>query len=423
MAEKVLIKLLRSTQAKLVNAAEKQLDAGQLGFATDSGNLFIGNGVTNLLIGRVLIGSLASRPSAGSAGLQYYADDTDQLFLDVGTGWVQTNVAGSGGTEASISNVIFVDKHRQDAYTPNGSITRPYKTISSAVAAVPSANSLSNPYTIEIAPGEYDENVVLNNDNLKNVIIRGLGTVYINPSSGNAWECSSNNNGFQRLVVENLVFDKPFYMNGEQDAGNTFSDSCVFVHCLFNDTVTVKNVHEFALSHSGVMANYNLENVFYAMIRNGDGIGGFDAVLTWIGGNPKPSGVTEGNLVVEDTLALANFTVGAGFNLQAGEGTRLGSPTSTLDINGTVKCYASYLWAGTVTVNNGGSLAVYGTFFNRAALTVNAGGSFLNGNMANNIAFNAITPGIWKTTVPDNVQDALQRMADVVATHIGTQIP
>jgi hypothetical protein len=59
-----------------------------------------------------------------------------------------------------VKNILYVDGNRTDAlptpggYTPNGSITKPFKKIQDAIDAV-TAPSATNKYLIEIAPGAY----------------------------------------------------------------------------------------------------------------------------------------------------------------------------------------------------------------------------------------------------------------------------
>ena len=59
------------------------------------------------------------------------------------------------------STVLYVDGNRGDSYTPNGSITRPFKTIMAAINSVTDA-SANKRYTIDIVGGKtYSEQVIL----------------------------------------------------------------------------------------------------------------------------------------------------------------------------------------------------------------------------------------------------------------------
>ena len=68
--------------------------------------------------------------------------------------------------DTQVTKVLYVDKNRTDSYTENGSLTKPYKTIQSAIS-IASGNVLIN-----IAPGEYSGDFSLG----VNVVgIRGSG--------------------------------------------------------------------------------------------------------------------------------------------------------------------------------------------------------------------------------------------------------
>jgi len=61
------------------------------------------------------------------------------------------------------TNVLYVDNKRTDTYTENGSITKPFKTIQSAIDAI-TGNSSSNRFQIHIAQGTYADNLTINKD-------------------------------------------------------------------------------------------------------------------------------------------------------------------------------------------------------------------------------------------------------------------
>jgi hypothetical protein len=77
-------------------------------------------------------------------------------------------VIGGGGSGHSqntdsylatpVTNLLYVDKRRTDVYVECGSITKPYKTINAALAAI-TTNSDSNRFVVLISPGTYSEQI------------------------------------------------------------------------------------------------------------------------------------------------------------------------------------------------------------------------------------------------------------------------
>ncbi len=63
------------------------LDVGEIGFTTDTREVWVGSGTANVLIGRVLVGTLAFRPTAGVAGRVYFTTDENVTYIDNGTQW------------------------------------------------------------------------------------------------------------------------------------------------------------------------------------------------------------------------------------------------------------------------------------------------------------------------------------------------
>jgi len=71
-----------------------------------------------------------------------------------------------------VGNILYVDNKRSDAYTENGSITKPFKTIQAANDAI-SGNNTTNKFVIKIATGNYySESLTLNKDQ---VVLEGYG--------------------------------------------------------------------------------------------------------------------------------------------------------------------------------------------------------------------------------------------------------
>lgn len=88
MAQKILIRRGTKSQLDLIT-----LDSGELGFTTDTKECFIGDGSSNLLVGRVIVGLIANRPAAGVSGRLYEATDEGKTYLDNGTSWKLVGVA------------------------------------------------------------------------------------------------------------------------------------------------------------------------------------------------------------------------------------------------------------------------------------------------------------------------------------------
>jgi len=61
-----------------------------------------------------------------------------------------------------VTNILYVDGNRTDSYTENGSITKPFKTIQSAIDSI-TTNAYGNEFIIKIATGKYNEQIVLKN--------------------------------------------------------------------------------------------------------------------------------------------------------------------------------------------------------------------------------------------------------------------
>ena len=83
-----IIKIRRGTKAELV--ARGALLAGEMGFCTDTKEVYIGDGTQNVFVGRVMMGTYVSRPNASVPGRFYYVTEGENagyLYIDIGTAW------------------------------------------------------------------------------------------------------------------------------------------------------------------------------------------------------------------------------------------------------------------------------------------------------------------------------------------------
>ena len=86
------IKIRRGTKAELQTLGA--LSAGEMGFCTDTKEVYIGDGASNSMVGRALSGTEASRPVAASVGRLYYVTsgtNVGYLYFDTGTAWIRIN--------------------------------------------------------------------------------------------------------------------------------------------------------------------------------------------------------------------------------------------------------------------------------------------------------------------------------------------
>ncbi|KEF40398.1 Protein of unknown function (DUF2793) [Schinkia azotoformans MEV2011] len=91
MAQTIRIK--RGTKSQLDTYGA--LLQGEMGFCTDTKEVFIGDGTSNVLVGRVMSGTLAARPNAGVVGRLYFVTsgtDLGYIFMDDGASWKKLNV-------------------------------------------------------------------------------------------------------------------------------------------------------------------------------------------------------------------------------------------------------------------------------------------------------------------------------------------
>ncbi len=83
------IRIRRGTKAQLdtVMGGGTPLLSGEMGFTTDTNEVYISDGTTVHKVGGVIIGLLASRPAASVTGRIFHATDDNSTWVDDGTTW------------------------------------------------------------------------------------------------------------------------------------------------------------------------------------------------------------------------------------------------------------------------------------------------------------------------------------------------
>lgn len=128
----VQIQVRRGTKAQLdtVMAGGSPLAQGELGFTTDTNEVFVSDGSAAHLVGKVMVGLLASRPAAGISGRVYHATDDGGTFVDNGTSWADVSGGitdlddiADGTTYGKVLNT-YLDTNRPDGvYNGTGKLT------------------------------------------------------------------------------------------------------------------------------------------------------------------------------------------------------------------------------------------------------------------------------------------------------------
>jgi hypothetical protein len=80
------------------NVLSTPLSAGELALATDTGALYARDDTGTKLVGRCLQDDLGNRPFASVQGRFFWANDTNQLFVDDGDTWNLVSGGGGGGS-------------------------------------------------------------------------------------------------------------------------------------------------------------------------------------------------------------------------------------------------------------------------------------------------------------------------------------
>lgn len=89
----ITIRLRRGTKSQLdslMGGATPMVD-GEVGFTTDTKEVFVSDGTNAHLVGRVIIDIFTNRPAAGVSGRLFHATDTDATFVDDGASWIDVS--------------------------------------------------------------------------------------------------------------------------------------------------------------------------------------------------------------------------------------------------------------------------------------------------------------------------------------------
>lgn len=101
------IKIRRGTKAQLNSRGA--LQSGELGFCTDTKEVFIGDGAQNVFVGRVMQGTYVARPNAAEEGRFYFVtsgENSGYIYMDDGTTWHRVNSKALADLSGNLDNII-----------------------------------------------------------------------------------------------------------------------------------------------------------------------------------------------------------------------------------------------------------------------------------------------------------------------------
>jgi hypothetical protein len=106
MARKQLITIYQGLKASLTAAS---LQSGEMGFCTDTKEVYIGDSTGNHFVGRAMSGTEAARPNAGNQGRLYFitsGNNMGYLYFDSGTVWVRLNAQKLSEMSGTLDDIV-----------------------------------------------------------------------------------------------------------------------------------------------------------------------------------------------------------------------------------------------------------------------------------------------------------------------------
>jgi hypothetical protein len=332
---------------------------------------------------------------------------------------VYTALSGKASVINPITKMFYLDVDRADSYTPDGSESKPFKTIASALAQmVLNGDASVHPYSFLLSSGTYPEGINLNNLGAFNVSFNALGRVAIVPASGNSITANTAVSELQDLHFHDIEFGKPIVITGDGTASQF--KMIEFINCSFVNLADITSTCVNNLSFWDIYSEckVTLSNTNYLYVGSGQIQDTFSMSMN--AANTAPSqGIVGGAILsslITNNVVLAVTGVGAGWNMSP-HGCRMGIAGNpyTIPAGCNVSLYNS-LFRGTWT--NNGTL----TLKNSNLETVSLGTApVFTANKSKYMNYNAVTSSNW-SGVPTNVNDAIDRLAAEVRVLKGSAI-
>lgn len=329
-------------------------------------------------------GLKANLPASAPAGQLLIATDTKELFFGTGSGREQI------GSDTYLARTRYVSLTGSDS-TGNGSLNKPYATISAALNTITDA-SPTNRYVIRVAPGQYSEASTVS---LKaNVYIVGdhYQAVRYNASFqlDNTTFAPNNDNraGMSQMMISGFT--------GNFNAALSNQGKVYFEDVTFISSVTVTsyvNGNQFFLDGCQVFGAFTLDGMNSRIVNTQ-----FESTFTM--NQATSANTSSSSAVVSGCYLGSSLTVNA-----ASKSTQLFLFNSQVISSATI---------------NGASASVTATaesLPNKANIILQNGGNFFRSDDAFSIAYTPAVAGNWSST-PTNVLDAIDTLAAAATTRV-----
>ena len=299
--------------------------------------------------------------------------NTIDLTADV-TGILPIANGGTGMSTALPPGVtLYVDGNRVDSYTPDGTIGKPFLTITAALAQIISNNNGLS-YTISVAPGTYTENITLNNAAFSrlaivaNSIVDGqmsLDAISVTTINGDIIS-TANNDTLKSLIINGFSIAGNVNLVGA-NTGTTFLQfggmisNCV----MYTNAATgilVQNAGEFIFQNFGAAITsgagaVSVQNVTTFRMYSSSFLLGAISIVT-NGAVNKPSGFSSSTFHMAFSQIGGSLTIGTGSFFIS----RICRINASISSSGGITSVKS-AFLGTVTANSGSTWSSHGDSF------------------------------------------------------------
>lgn len=378
------------------------------GLVTAASNVTTGNLTDVGTDGITVAGGTGAVLGSGTSLSQHVADTTHNGYLS-STDWNTFNIVSNGP-----GDTLYVDQNHPGTYTADGSVLRPFLTITAAINKIISNNNGQN-YAILVYPGTYTENLTFNNTAFTRVAVVGISqadgdlsnnSIPVTSLVGNISSNASNDN-FKAFIVNGIDIQGNIDFTGASNGTNFLQYGGTIANC----TIYSQAAPALNFVNAGQVV---LQNVGTAIAAGAGGVTITNVVFTGVystflnlgtiaittnGGGNKPSGYSSTGVQTSFGNRIGSVTVDSGSNLVQ----RFNRNSGTLTSSGTITSINS-AWGSGITLN-AGSMSSFGDSF--ASYPTLSGGTFTPSSVSSGTYYgpnaNPATAGILRLSSTDAV--------------------